>query len=153
MLKNFEQEILAEDDSTSVSSCGSDEVLSAKQQTQEVDVCALSEALMPSIVVHDARRDIGLSVGCSQEIRFVAKTDSQVTLTQLWIEVVTARSSPFANRFNHAHDMCHGTSVYPASVRVVFEPWKADGLTKVLSSVALKNFVPDLVLAYCSCAE
>ena len=79
----------------------------------------------------------------------VVKTDSQVTLTQLWNESATTRSRPSANRFSHARDMCHGTSMYPASVRAVFEPGatqKADGLTWMFSSTALKKFVPDLGL-------
>ena len=60
----------------------------------------------------------------SPEILFVVKTDSQVTLTQLRNESVTTRSRPFATLFNHARDMCHGTSMYPASVK--------DELTKIL---------------------
>ena len=74
---------------------------------------ALSEALMPSVVTHDACGDVGLAVGVSPEILFVVlKTDSQVTLTQLWNESVTTRSRPFANRFSYVRDMCHGTSSF-----------------------------------------
>ena len=42
---------------------------------------ALSEALLPSVVIHDACRDVGLVVGLAPEILLVIKTDSQVTLT------------------------------------------------------------------------
>ena len=80
----------------------------------------------------------------------MVKTDSQVTLTQLRNESVTTRSRPFANKFNYARDMCHGTSIHPASVKAVFEPGKsqkADGLTKVLAGASMKTFVSDLGLA------
>ena len=107
---------------------------------------------MPSVVIHDACRDIGLFVGLTAAILFVIKTDSQVTLTQLRNESVATRTRPFANCFNYARDMCHGTSLDPASVKAVFKPRKSqktDGLTKVLSgaSALLKNFVSDLGLA------
>ena len=88
---------------------------------------------MPAIVIHESCCDIGLKVGQSPQILFVVKTDSQVTLTQLRNESVTTRSRPFANKFNYARDMCHGTSIHPASVKAVFEPGKsqkADGLTQ-----------------------
>ena len=97
---------------------------------------------MPSVVIRDACGDIGLRIGVTPEILFVIKTDSQVTLTQLRNESVTTRSRPFANRFNYAHDMCHGTTLHPASVRAVFEPGKsqkADGLTKCLAGALLKS--------------
>ena len=116
----------------------------------EAEVVALSEALMPAIIVHESCRDVGLEVGQSPEIRFVIKTDSQVALTQLRNESVTTRSRPFANKFNYARDMCYGTSMHPASVKAVFEPGKgqkADGLTKVLSGALMKSFVSDLGLA------
>ena len=116
----------------------------------EAEVVALSEAWMPAIVIHDSCRDIGLEVGLSPHVLFVVKTDSQVTLTQLRNESVTTRSRPFANKFNYARDMCHGTSMHPASVKAVFEPGKsqkADGLTKVLSGALMKSFVSDLGLA------
>ena len=116
----------------------------------EAEVVALSEALMPSVVIHDACRNIGLIVGVTPEILFVIKTDSQVTRTQLRNESVTTRSRPFANRFNYARDMCHGTTLHPTSVRAVFEPGKsqkADGLTKAQAGALLKTFVSDLGLA------
>ena len=116
----------------------------------EAEVVALSEALMPAIIIHESCRDIGLDVGPSPDVLFVVKTDSQVTLTQLRNESVTTRSRPFANKFNYARDMCYGTSIHPASVRAVFEPGKsqkADGLTKILSRAAMKSFVSDLGLA------
>ena len=50
----------------------------------------------------------------------------------------------------YARDMCHGTSIHPASVKAVFEPGKrqkADGLTKVLAGASMKTFVSDLGLA------
>ena len=78
------------------------------------------------------------------------KTDSQVTLTQLRNESVTTRSRPFANKFNYARDMCHGTTMHHASVKAVFEPGKsqkADGLTKVLAGASMKSFASDLGLA------
>ena len=49
----------------------------------EAEVVALSEALMPAVVIHESCRDIGLEVGLSPQVLFVVKTDSQVTLTQL----------------------------------------------------------------------
>ena len=116
----------------------------------EAEVVALSEALMPAIIIHESCRDIGLEVGPSPDVLFVVKTDSQVTLTQLRNESVTTRSRPFANKFNYARDMGYGTSIHPASVKVVFEPGKsqkADGLTKVLSGALMKYFVSDLGLA------
>ena len=116
----------------------------------EAEVVALSEALMPAIIIHESCRDIGLEVGLSPDVLFVVKTDSQVTLTLLRNESVTTRSRPFANKFNYARDMCYGTSVHPASVKAVFEPGKsqkADGLTKVLSGALMKSFVSDLGLA------
>ena len=116
----------------------------------EAEVVALSEALMPAIIIHESCRTIGLEVGPSPDVLFVVKTDSQVTLTQLRNESVTTRSRPFANKFNYARDMCYGTSVHPASVKAVFEPGlsqKADGLTKVLSGALMKSFVSDLGLA------
>ena len=116
----------------------------------EAEVVALSEALMPAIIIHESCRDIGLEVGPSPDVLFVVKTDSQVTLTQLRNESVTTRSRPFANKFSYARDMCYGTSIHPASVRAVFEPGKsqkADGLTKVLSGALMKSFVSDLGLA------
>ena len=116
----------------------------------EAEVVALSEALMPAIIIHESCRDIGLEVGLSPDVLFVVKTDSQVTLTQLRNESVTTRSRPLANKFNYARDMCYGTSVHPASVKAVFEPGKsqkADGLTKVLSGALMKSFVSDLSLA------
>ena len=116
----------------------------------EAEVVALSEALMPAIIVHESCRDVGLEVGPSPEIRFIVKTDSQVALTQLRNESVTTRSRPFANKFSYARDMCYGTSMHPASVKAVFEPGKsqkADGLTKVLSGALMKSFVSDLGLA------
>ena len=61
-------------------------------------------------------------------------------------ESFTTRSRPFANKFNYARDMCHGTSVHPASVKAVFEPGrsqKADGLIKVLTGALMKTFVSD----------
>ena len=58
-------------------------------------------------------KDVGLVVGVSSEVLFVIKTDSQVTLTQLRNESVTTRSRPFANRFNHARDACHGDKYVP----------------------------------------
>ena len=80
----------------------------------EAEVVALSEALMPSVVIHDACREIGLVVGLTPEILLVIKTDSQVTLTQLRNESVMTRSRPFANRFNYVTCvMC--TSLHPAS--------------------------------------
>ena len=100
----------------------------------QAEVVALSKALMPSVVIHGACKDIGLSASVSPEVLFIVKTDSQVTLTQLWNASVTTRSRPFANRFNCARDTCHGTSLCPASVKAVFEPGKsqkADGLTEV----------------------
>ena len=93
---------------------------------------------------------IGLEVGQNPQILFLVKTDSQVTLTQLRNESVTTRSRPFANKFNNARDMCHGTSMHPASVQAVFElgkSQKADGLTKVLAGASMKTFVSDLGLA------
>ena len=116
----------------------------------EAEVVALSEALMPAVVIHESCRDIGLEVGQSPQVLFVVKTDSQVTLTQLRNESVTTRSRPFANKFSYARDMCHGTSIHPASVKAVFEPGKsqkADGLTKVLAGALMKTFVSDLGLA------
>ena len=116
----------------------------------EAAVVALSEALMPAIIIHESCRDIGLEVGPSPDVLFVVKTDSQVTLTQLRNESVTTRSRPFANKFNYARDMCYGTSMHPASVKAAFEPGKsqkADGLTKVLSGALMKSFVSDLGLA------
>ena len=116
----------------------------------EAEVIALSEALMPAVIIREACRDIGLEVGLSPEVLFVVNTDSQVTLTQLRNESVTTRSRPFANRFNYARDMCHGTSMHPASVKAVFEPGKsqkADGLTKVLAGALMTSFVSDLGLA------
>ena len=83
----------------------------------EAEVVALSEALMPAVVIHESCRDIGLQVGLSPQVLFVVKTDSQVTLTQLRNQSVTTRSRPFANKFNYARDMCHGTSIHPASVK------------------------------------
>ena len=105
---------------------------------------------MPAVVFHESCRDIGLEVGLSPHVLFVVKTDSQVTLTQLRNESVTTRSRPFANKFDYARDMCHGTSMHPASVKAIFEPGKsqkADGLTKVLAGALLKTFVSDLGLA------
>ena len=116
----------------------------------EAEVVALSEALVPAVVIHESCRDKGLEVGLSPQILFVVKTDSQVTLTQLRNESVTTRSRPFANKFNYALDMCRGTSIHPASVKAVFEPGKsqkADGLTKVLAGALMKSFVSDLGLA------
>ena len=104
----------------------------------EAEVVALSEALMPAIIIHESCRDIGLEVGPSPDVLFVVKTDSQVTLTQLRNESVTTRSRPFANKFNYARDMCYGTSIHPASVKAVFEPGKsqkADGLTGTTHSL------------------
>ena len=75
----------------------------------EAEVIALSEALTPAVIIHESRRDIGLEVGLSPQVLFVVKTDSQVTLSQLRNESVTTRSRPFANKFNYARDMCHGT--------------------------------------------
>ena len=66
----------------------------------EAEVVALSEALMPAVVIHESCRDIGLEVGLSPQVLFVVKTDSQMTLTQLRNESVTTRSRPFANKFN-----------------------------------------------------
>ena len=66
----------------------------------EAEVVALSEALMPAIIIHESCRDIGLEVEPSPDVLFVVKTDSQVTLTQLRSESVTTRSRPFANKFN-----------------------------------------------------
>ena len=117
----------------------------------EAEVVSLSEALMPSVVIHEFCCGIGLEVGESPRILFVVKTDSQVTLTQLRNESVTTRSRPFANRFNYARDMCHGTTMHPAAVRAMFEPGKsqkADGLTKVLTGASMKTFVSDLGLAH-----
>ena len=116
----------------------------------EAEVVALSEALMPAVVIHESCRDIGLEVGLSPQVLFVVKTDSQVTLTQLRNESVTTRSRPFANKFNYARDMCHATSIHPASVKAIFERGKrqkADGLTKVLAGALMKTFVSDLGLA------
>ena len=116
----------------------------------EAEVVALSEALMPAIIIHESCRNVGLEVGPSPEVLFIVKTDSQVALTQLRNESVTTRSRPFANKFNYARDMCYGTSMHPASVKAVFEPGKsqkADGLTKVLSGALMKSFVSDLGLA------
>ena len=83
----------------------------------EAEVVALSEALMPAIVIHESCCDIGLEVGLKPQVLFVVKTDSQVTLTQLRNESVTTRSRPFANKCNYARDICHGTSIHPASVK------------------------------------
>ena len=91
----------------------------------EAEVVALSEALIPSVVIHDACCDIGLIAGVTPEILFVIKADSQVTLTQLRNESVTTRSRHFANRFNYAREMCHGTTLHSASVRAVFDGLKA----------------------------
>ena len=105
---------------------------------------------MPAVIIHESCRDIGLEVGLSPQFLLVVKTDSQVTLTQLRNESVTTRSRPFANKFNYAHDMCHGTSMHPPSVKAIFEPGKsqkADGLTKVLAGALMKAFVSDLGLA------
>ena len=105
---------------------------------------------MPAVVIHESRCDIGLEVGQSPQVLFVVKTDSQVTLTQLRNESVTTRSRPFANKFNYARDMCHGTSIHPTSVKAIFEPGRsqnADGLTKVLAGASMKTFVSDLGLA------
>ena len=91
----------------------------------EAEVVALSEALMPAVMIHESCRDIiGLEVGLSPQVLFIVNTDSQVTLTQLRNESVTIRSPPFANKFNYACDMCHGTSMRPASVKAIFEPKK-----------------------------
>ena len=49
----------------------------------EAEVVAFSEALMPSVVIHDACRNIGLVVGLTPGILFAIKTDSQVTLADL----------------------------------------------------------------------
>ena len=49
----------------------------------EAEVVALSEALMPSVVIHESRCDVGLEVGQWPRILFVVKRDSQLTLTQL----------------------------------------------------------------------
>ena len=87
----------------------------------EAEVVALSEALMPAVVIHESCCDIGLEVGQSPKILFVIKTDSQVTLTQLRNGSVTTRSRPFANKFNYARDMCYGTSIHPASVKAVLQ--------------------------------
>ena len=116
----------------------------------EAEVVALSEALMPAVVIHESCSDIELEVGQCPKILFVVKTDSQVTLTQLRNESITTRARPFANKFSYARDMCHGTSVRPAGVKAVFEPGKnqkADGLTKVLAGASMKTFVSDLGLA------
>ena len=116
----------------------------------DCEVVALSEALIPAVVLHESCFDIWLEVGQSPQILFVFKTDSQVTLTQLRNESVTARSRPLANKFNYARDMCHGTSIHPVSVKAIFEPGKsqqADGLTKVLAGASVKTFVPDLGLS------
>ena len=94
----------------------------------EAEAVALSEALMPAVVIHESCCAIGLEVGQSPKILFVVKTGSQVTLTQLRNESITTRSRPFANNFSYARDMCHGTSVHPASVKAVFEPGKAKRL-------------------------
>ena len=64
----------------------------------EAEVVALSEALMPAVIIHESCRDIGLEVGLSPQVLFVVKTDSQVTLTQLRNESVTTRSRPFAKQ-------------------------------------------------------
>ena len=50
---------------------------------------ALSEALMPAIIIHESCRDIGLEVGPSPDVLFVVKTDSQVTLTHLQTSSIT----------------------------------------------------------------
>ena len=63
----------------------------------DVEVVALSEALMPSVIIHDACSDIGLSAGVTPEVLFIIKTDSQATLTQLRNESVTTRSRPVAD--------------------------------------------------------
>ena len=91
----------------------------------EAEVVALSEALMPAVVIHESCCDIGLEVGQSPQVLFVVKTDSQVTLTQLRNESVTTRSRPFANKFSYARDMCHGASIHLASVKAMFEPGKS----------------------------
>ena len=65
----------------------------------EAEVVALSEALMPALMIHESCSDIGLEVGQSPKILFMVKTDSQVTLTQLRNKSVTSRSRPFANKF------------------------------------------------------
>ena len=57
---------------------------------------------------------------------------------------------PLQNKFNYARDMCHGTSMHPASVKAIFEPGKnqkADGLAKVLAGALMKTFFSDLGLA------
>ena len=48
----------------------------------EAEVVALSEALMPAVVIHESCCDIGLEVGQCPKILFVVKTDSQVTVAQ-----------------------------------------------------------------------
>ena len=65
-------------------------------------------------------------------------------------DVDSAKARPFANRFNYARDMCHGTTLHPAAVRAAIEPGKsqkADGLTKVPTGALMKTFVSDLGLA------
>ena len=105
----------------------------------EAEVVALSEALTPSVVIHEVCHDIGLEVGVNPEILF---DDSQVTLTKLRNESVTTRSRPFANRFNYAGDMCHVTTLHLAAVKAVFEAGKsqtADGLTKGLNGASMND--------------
>ena len=80
---------------------------------------------MPAVVTQESCCDIELEVGQSPKILFAVKTDSQVTLTQLRNESITTRSRPFANKFNYARDVCHGTSIHPGSVKAVFEPGKS----------------------------
>ena len=107
---------------------------------------------MPAVVIHESCCDIGLEVGQSPQVLFVVKTDSQVTLTQLRNESVTAQPRPFANKFNYARDMCHGTSIHPASVKAILETGKSqkvDGLTKVLAGLVWHLSLDD-VLYYAS---
>ena len=121
----------------------------------EAEVVALSEAIMPSIVIHESCRDIGLEVCQSPQILFVVKTDSQVTLTQLRNESVTTRSRPFANKFSFARDMCYGTSMHPASVK---EPLMLCG-TYPTTVVPTEQYVEelwtalDLTLQHSSCGS
>ena len=83
-----------------------------------------------------------LSVGYSPEVKFVVKNDPQVALTQLRNESVTTRSRPFANVPRNYMRPALRAFVEPGTTQ------KADGLTKILSGIALKNYASDLGLAH-----
>ena len=124
-------------------------VLQWSSRRQTIEIVAMSEGVMTSLLTYDAAEFLGVSAGVSPQLKIRLRTDSDTGLRQLKNDSIVVRTRPFGKCYRYLRDVCYGTLLHAPCVDPVFEPGKtqkADGLTKILGRNLQMAFMSELVM-------